>query len=56
MEAPAQGDEGGNPEEVENPGEHRASDGLNTCLDATNSRGEKGPEDEPISLTYCMYP
>jgi hypothetical protein len=54
--APAQGDEGESPGEVENPGEHRASDGLNTRLGATNSRGEKGPEDEPISLTYCMFP
>jgi hypothetical protein len=56
VEAPAQGDEGGNPGEVENPGEHRASDGLNTRLDATNSRGEKGPEDEPFSQrTACLH-
>ena len=56
MEAPAQGDEGETPGEVENPGEHRASDGLNTRLEATNSRGEKGPEDEPFSLrTACLH-
>jgi hypothetical protein len=55
VEAPAQGDEGGTPEEVENPGEHRALDGLNTRLGATNFRGEKGPEDEPISqCTACL--
>jgi hypothetical protein len=55
VEAPAQGDEGGRPEEVENPGEHRAPDGLNTRLGATNFRGEKGPEDEPISqCTACL--
>jgi hypothetical protein len=55
VEAPAQGDEGGTPEEVENPGEHRALDGLNTRLGATNFRGEKGPEDEPISQsTACL--
>jgi hypothetical protein len=53
--APVQGDEGGNPGEVENPGEHRAPDGINPRLGATNSRGEKGPEDEPISLsTACL--
>ena len=56
MVAPAPGDEGGNPGEVENPGEHRASDGLNTRPVATNSRGEKGPEDEPLSLrTACFH-
>lgn len=55
MVAPAQGDEGRNPGEVENPGEHRAPDGINPRLGATNSRGEKGPEDEPISLsTACL--
>ena len=55
MVAPAQGDEGGNPGEVENPGEHRAPNGINPRLGATNSRGEKGPEDEPISQrTACL--
>jgi hypothetical protein len=55
VEAPAQGDEGETLEEVENPGEHRAPDGINPRLGATNSRGEKGPEDEPISQrTACL--
>lgn len=54
MDAPAQGDEGEDPGEVENPGEHRASGGLNTRPGTTNSRGEKGLEDEPISQrTAC---
>jgi hypothetical protein len=48
-EALAQGDEGENPEEIENPGEHRAPGGLNRRLVATDSQGEKGPEDEPLS-------
>jgi hypothetical protein len=56
VEAPAQGDEGGYPGEVENPGEHRASGGLKTRLGATYSRGEKGPEDEPLSQrTACLH-
>jgi hypothetical protein len=43
------------PGEVENPGEHRASGGLNTRLGTTNSRGEQGPEDEPYSQrTACL--
>jgi hypothetical protein len=55
VEAPARGDEGESPEEIENPGEHRAPDGINPRLGATNSRGEKGPEDEPISQrTACL--
>jgi hypothetical protein len=55
MEASAQGDEGETPGEVENPGEHRASGGVNTRRRTTNSRGEKGPEDEPISQrTACL--
>jgi hypothetical protein len=33
----------------ENPGEHRAPGGLNRHLEATDSQGEKGPEDEPLS-------
>jgi hypothetical protein len=54
MEAPARDDEGEDLEEVENPGEHRAPDGLNNHLETTNSRGEKGPEDEPLSrCTAC---
>ena len=55
MEASAHGDEGETPEEIENPGEHRAPDGINPRVVATNSRGEKGPEDEPISQrTACL--
>jgi hypothetical protein len=57
MDASAQGDEGEDPGEVENPGEHRASGGLNTRPGTTNSRGEKGLEDEPISQrTACFRP
>jgi hypothetical protein len=55
VEAPAQGDEGESPGEIENPGEHRAPNGINPRLGATYSRGEKGPEDEPISQrTACL--
>jgi hypothetical protein len=55
MEASAQDDEVEHPGEVENPGEHRASGGLNTRLGRTNSRGEKGPENEPSSQrTACL--
>jgi hypothetical protein len=54
VEAPAQGEERESPEEVENPGEHRAPSGLNRHLEATDSQGEKGPEDEPLSLTCRM--
>jgi hypothetical protein len=47
--APARDDEVDNPGEVENPGAHRAPDGLKPRLVTTNSRGEKGPEDGPCS-------
>jgi hypothetical protein len=56
VEALAQGDEGESPGEVENPGEHRVPGGLNRYLEATDSRGEKGPEDEPLSRNAaCLY-
>jgi hypothetical protein len=55
MDASAQGDEVESPGEVENPGEHRASGGINTRPGNTNSRGEKGPEDEPISHVLHVF-
>jgi hypothetical protein len=54
VEARVQGDEGENPGEVENPGEHRAPGGLTHFLEATDSRGEKGLEDEPLSLSVAL--
>jgi hypothetical protein len=43
---------------IENPGEHRAPGGLNRHLEATDSQGEKGPEDEPLSQAVawpCLF-
>jgi hypothetical protein len=54
VEARVQGDEGEDPGEVENPGEHRALGGLIRYLVATDSRGEKGLEDEPLSLSVAL--
>jgi hypothetical protein len=54
VEARVQGDEGESPGEVENPGEHRAPGGLTRYLEATDSRGEKGLEDEPLSLSVAL--
>lgn len=54
MEAPVQGGAGEHPAEIENPGEHRASGGINPHLTATDSRGEQGPEGEP-SLRLVSY-
>jgi hypothetical protein len=42
---------------IENPGEHRAPDGLNRRSVATNFQGEKDPEDESFSsCTACLCP
>ena len=43
---------------IENPGEHRAPGSLNRYLVATDSQGEKGPEDEPLSQAVawpCLF-
>jgi hypothetical protein len=53
VNALVQGEKGENPGEVENPGEHRVPGGLNRHQEATDSQGEKGPEDEPLSRTVA---
>jgi hypothetical protein len=43
---------------IENPGEHRVPGGLNRHLETTDSQGEKGPEDEPLSQAVawpCLF-
>jgi hypothetical protein len=50
VEAPAPGDAGKALERLKTQESIGPPSGLNRYLEATDSRGEKGPEDEPISL------